>query len=92
MHVCQAQSAHGRKGKDYKLAKNAMKNVLTGEAMSLFGNSFAAHEWKSAGAVRHDRAGAFRVLTPRPSGAIRYPNIVSIRRYPRYLTPKLIAR
>lgn len=40
-------------------------------------------EWSTFNAVRHDLAGAFRVLTPRKHEVPRYPNTVHITRYPR---------
>ncbi|OGG52445.1 hypothetical protein A3H16_03640 [Candidatus Kaiserbacteria bacterium RIFCSPLOWO2_12_FULL_53_8] len=68
-----------------------MKNPISQNQMYLFASprEQGAREWNTFNAVRHDHAGAFRVLTPRKAEAPRYPNIVHISRYPRHIALRL---
>jgi hypothetical protein len=67
-----------------------MKNPAAENQMSLFAapREKGAHEWSTFRTIKHDHAGAFRVLTPCIREVPRYPNIVHIRRYPRRLIPR----
>lgn len=58
--------------------------------MSLFAtrSSKGSREWRAFNTIRGDRAGAYRVATPRKHEVPRYPNILHISRQPRHLTPK----
>jgi len=66
-----------------------MKNVATGSQMPLFSEprEQGHREWSTFNVVRHDRVGAFRVLTPRKNTTPRYPNVLHISRQPRRITP-----
>ena len=73
-----------------KLIKTRMKNPTSENQMSLFSTprEQGAREWSTFNVIKHDRVGAFRVLTPRKHETPRYPNILHISRLPRRLTPK----
>ncbi len=58
--------------------------------MSLFTNhEKGSREWSAFNSVRDDRAGAYRVLTPKQAQWPRYDNSVPTHRYPRRLTLKV---